>query len=149
MSYGLVDVANPVNSFDNFNVQISLAANDSTYELTAQDGATTVTLATGLANNVWHDIWLFINNATNTFDVYLGASGDPDVLVTKVNTDPLAFRNATTNSLTTFATGNPVDLGGPASSNGSAHINNLYFIPESSTALLGALGLLALLRRRR
>lgn len=86
---------------------------------------------------------MYVNNATNTFDVYFGTTGDPDTLGTLVGED-LAFGNATTNSLVTFATINTSNI-----SNSSAQINNLHFIPEPTTTIRLALAFGGMVARRR
>lgn len=75
---------------------------------------------------------------------------------TETNAGDSIFRDVTyTGSVTSTALDLRFIATGPSGGSGNLHINQLQFdgtvalIPEPTTALLGALGLLALLRRRR
>lgn len=148
VSYGLSDVATGgLGDFNNFEVQVALtySAGDG-IRLGARNGGTfTTNLVTGLAVNTWYDIWVVVNNAADTYDVYYGTSGDPNALGTKI-ADDFGFRNgAASNDIVTFLT-----LSNFHEDN-NANLDNLYYnsVPEPTVGLLGGLGLLGLLRRRR
>jgi hypothetical protein len=53
-------------------------------------GTNDLLLTNGVAVDAWHGIWLNINNEANTYDVYLGAVGDPGSPGTQVGSD-IAF----------------------------------------------------------
>ncbi|MDF7809153.1 Ig-like domain-containing protein [Pontiellaceae bacterium B12219] len=57
------------------------------YALTGGDSSTDVLLTSGVAAQTWHGIWLNINNAANTYDVYLGDAGDAGTLGTQIGTN--------------------------------------------------------------
>ena len=88
-----------------------------------------------------------MDNASDTYDVYFGTTGDPDILGTKVGTG-LGFQNgAAANNLDTFMT---LDDAGGISVRGSARLDNIYYdavvvVPEPSTFILATLGLLGLM----
>ncbi len=138
--------------FGDFEIQIALLGNSGGLTLAARDGdALGPDTVTGLTVDTWYDIWVVVDNATDTYDAYWGTSGDPEVLGTKF-ADDYTFRNsaggAQSADLVTFAT-----LSNNQDPDRSAHADNIYFnteaVPEPSVALLGGLGLLALVRRRR
>jgi len=140
-SFGLTDVSAPTGGLSDFEVQVSLVddadAGNGLFKLVGQNGATTQDLVTGLSADTWYDIWLVVDNAADTFDVYQGTTGDSETLGSIVGNN-LAFRNGTTDALSTFAALST------NMNNLSAGVDNLsYAIPEpSSFALQG--GLLAL-----
>lgn len=151
VSYGLSDVATgQLNSFGDFEVQVAL-----TYDATEgiRFGARNLntfetSLVTGLSANTWYDVWVVADNADDTYDVYFGTTGDPDVLGTLV-ADDFEFRNGdATNDLVTFLT-----LSNGHEDN-NANVDNIYFdpvaIPEPGAlaALLLGCGL-GVVRRKR
>lgn len=155
MSYGLSDEPTATGAgFGDFEAQVALVDDgdngNGEFKLIARDGADGfVDLATGLVADTWYDIWLVVNNATDTYTVYMDANGgDPDALGSLVG-QGLGFRNGpASNDLVTFMVlepnGNPTDA--------TAHLDNIYYsrttVPEPSTIAL-AVGAVALLAYRR
>ncbi len=138
--------------FGDFEVQISLIDdNAGALNLGARNGVTTeTTLVTGLSLNTWYDVWVVVDNASDTYDAYWGTSGDPNSLGTKF-ADDFVFRNssagAQSSDLVTFAA-----LSNNQNPDRSGQVNNIYYnstaIPEPSTIALIA-GAVALLGYRR
>ena len=60
--------------------------------LGARNGGTFETLVTGLSAGTWYDIWVVVDNAADTYDVYYGTSGAPNTLGTLI-ADDFSFRN--------------------------------------------------------
>lgn len=152
-SYGLSDLATGgLANFGDFEVQVALtySAADG-IRFGARNGGTFQQLVTGLSADTWYDVWVSVDNAADTYDVYFGTSGDPSILGSKV-ADDFGFRNgAASNDLVTFMT-----LANNHEDN-NANLDNIYYsntaIPEpSSVALAGlacvATGLLSRCRRR-
>jgi hypothetical protein len=146
VSYGLSDVAAPTNAgYGDYEVQIALTddgnAANGLFNLRGRNGAALDTLATGLLPSTWYDIWLVADNATDTYDVYFGTTGDPNVLGALVGSN-LAFRNGTTSALTSFM-GMP-NLHGDA----QAHLDNIFFnseaVPEPASFSAACIGMLLL-----
>ncbi|MEI6890697.1 MAG: Ig-like domain-containing protein [Pontiella sp.] len=57
------------------------------YAFTGGGASNDVLLATGLNEDVWYGVWMNINNAANTYDVYLGDAGNPGNLGSRVGAD--------------------------------------------------------------
>ena len=150
VSYGLSDDATgALGSFGNFEAQVALTTDpNGVPRLGARNGGSfELDLVTGLSADTWYDIWIVADNAADTYDVYLGTSGDPDVLGTKVASN-FGFRNgAASNDLVTFMT-----LSNNHGDN-QANLDNIYYnpnaIPEPGTLALLALGSLCIAGRRR
>jgi hypothetical protein len=149
-SYGLSDLATGARgAFPDFEVQVAL-----TYSATdgirvgARNGATTtLNLVTGLSVNTWYDVWVVVDNAVDTYDVYFGQTGDANTLGTLIAND-FGFRNGVAaNGLVTFMT-----LANLHEDN-NANLDNLYYnptaVPEPTTAVLLLGGVVALVGCRR
>lgn len=149
VSFGLSDLASgALGSFGDFEVQVALVTNGSSASIGARNGDTFQMLQT-VSASTWYDVWVVVDNAADNFDVYLGTGGNPNSLGTKIAND-FAFRNAgagNVGDLVTFMT-----LENDNQDN-SSFVDNIYYnsvaVPEPSTILLGGLGLIGLLRRRR
>lgn len=133
-SYGLSDQAVATAAgFGDFEVQVRLYDADgggAPFNLVGRNGGADVTLASGLAINTWYDIWLVIDNSVDTYDVYYGTSGDPEVMGTKVGSG-LGFRNGTAaNDLVTFMT---MDDAGTILARGAGRLDNIYYSPAQSS----------------
>ena len=100
------------------------------------------------AADAWYNVWLVVNNTAKTYDIYTSTGTANGTL--QVTGATFVGSGATTGDLKAFALSNGQD--------GHLQIDNLAidlsgsnttFIPEPSISLLGGLGLLGLLRRRR
>jgi hypothetical protein len=152
VSYGLSDQALPTNAspqgFGDFEVQIALVDDGDTgnnlFRMVGRNGGVLQELATGLSPNTWYDIWAVVNNATDTYNVYFGTTGDPNQLGALVGTG-LGFRNGpATNDLITFMT----LTGNGGTADRQAHLNNIYFnseaVPEPASLAAACIGMLLL-----
>ena len=147
VSYGLSDVATgQLNSFSDFEAQVALTYSDTDgIRFGARNGGSfEIALATGLSVNTWYDVWIVADNAADTYDVYFGTTGDPNVLGAQV-ADDFVFRNGSdSNDLVTFMT-----LSNGHDDN-QANLDNISYnataVPEPSTLalclIMGGLGLL-------
>ena len=100
--------------FGDFEAQVRIkSGTPGTFSVDARDGgAFTATLASGRPLNTWHNFWLVIDQATDTYDVYMNVGlGEADG-GDKLNSTPLDFRNGTADMLDTIlalAGGAPID----------------------------------------
>lgn len=114
---GLADVADTnAANFADFESQLRIKAGTAgTFAIDARSGAAfTSTLASGLALNSWHNIWMVVNQSSDTYDLYMNTGTDDATLAQKLNSTPLNFRNGTGDGLTKFlalAGAAPVDNG--------------------------------------
>lgn len=128
-SFGLSDVAAPVSSlgnpFEQFEVQIALVPDDDPnqsgqLEIKARSGGALVDIANNLDVGTWYNIWLDVNNSTDTYDVYF-STGTNDA--TTPAATGLGFRNGldANDLITLFAWANnaPIDNAG--------HVDDIYF----------------------
>ena len=123
VSYGLSDVASGGSfGFGDFEVQIALLNNGGP-TLSARNGGSLEQVVTGLSTNTWYDIWLVIDNETDTYDAYYGTTGDPNDFSSAILfADDFSFRNGSaSNDLITFMTlsNNHEDR--------NAHLDNIYY----------------------
>ena len=92
-------------NFGDFEAQLRLKQGTSagTFALDARNGgAFSATLASGLALNSWYNIWMVVNQSTDTYDLYMNTGTAPPPLANKLNATPLAFRNGTAGDLNTI-----------------------------------------------
>jgi hypothetical protein len=126
MSVGLSDhPTGPLGNYDDFEVQVTLTYDSARgIRLNVRNGETSGNLVTNLAANRWYDVWLVVDNAADTYDVYFGQTGDPNILGERVASD-FKFRNgAATNDLITF-----MSLANYHEDN-KARLDNVYYNPE-------------------
>jgi hypothetical protein len=117
---GLADKATTTGAdFADFEAQLRLRqtspASATTYSMDARNGGGfSTTLVSNLALNTWYNIWMVVDQTSDTYDLYMNTGTDAATAGNKLNESPLAFRNGTTSDLSTFlALGNtaPVDNG--------------------------------------
>jgi hypothetical protein len=170
VSAGLSDEAIPITLFTGYEVQLNAQHNTATTDtFKIRDAGNFDDLGTGSwAVNTWYNIWMVINNSTNTFEVYMnqGDFGTAGTLQLHI-ADPapitpgdftFGFRNgAATNPLTTLA----FAMGGSTPAlPGAFIVDDVYIdtggqnlvnpVPEpGSAAILGAAAMFGLGVRRR
>lgn len=142
-SYGLTDEAVATGAgFSDFEAQVGLVddgdGGNGMFNLIARNAGSFDTLVTGLSADTWYDVWIVANNAADTYSVFLGTTGSPNVLGTLVGSN-LAFRNGTTDPLTAFMTlANGHD-------DAKADLDDIYYnpaaVPEPASAVLVILGM--------
>jgi hypothetical protein len=104
-------------AFGDFAAQVRLkaGATPGTFDLDARNGGGfTATLAGGLALDTWYNLWLVVDHASDTYDVFLNSGIGDATSADKLNAAPLVFRNGTATDLDEFlalAGGAPVDNG--------------------------------------
>ncbi|MBX3425546.1 MAG: hypothetical protein KF688_07705 [Pirellulales bacterium] len=85
-------------------------------------GGFSATLASGLALNAWYNVWMVVDQATDTYDVYMN-QGDGDATAgNKLNASPLAFRNGTSDDLNVF-----LALAGSAPVDNGVRVDDLFY----------------------
>ncbi len=135
VSFGLSDVASgSAFGYGDFEVQIGLVNNGGP-TLGARNGGVFEQVVPGLSANTWYDIWLVVDNESDTYDAYYGTSGDPEgiAFATKF-AEGFSFRNgAASNDLVSFMTlsNNHEDL--------NAHLDDVSFsaLPPGPTVISG------------
>jgi hypothetical protein len=117
---GLADKATTSGAdFGDFEAQLRLRqtspASATTFSIDARNGgAFSATLASNLALNTWYNIWMVIDQTSDTYDLYMNTGTGAATAGNKLNASPLAFRNGTTSDLNAFlalANTAPVDNG--------------------------------------
>lgn len=99
------------------------AGTGNTFAIDARNGgAFTSTLANGLALNTYYNIWMVVNQPTDTYDIYMNTGNGGATAANKLNSSPLAFRSGTTNDLTEL-----LALSSNSSADDGALIDNFYF----------------------
>ncbi len=108
---------------------------------------------TSAQSGVWYDIWMVVNNAADTYQVWYSEDGGPQTLGTYAGGDTFTFRQGGADPVARFmaATSSPAGT--------VSYFDDIYLdtsgqnltlpIPEPATLALGALGAIGLLRRRR
>ncbi len=136
VSYGLSDVpSGDAFSYGEFEVQIGLV-NSGGPTLGARNGGVFEQLVTGLSANTWYDIWLVVDNDTDTYDAYYGTGGDPNGIASATKfADDFGYRNGpSSNDLLTFMTlsNNHEDL--------KAYVDDISYssLPPGPTVITGS-----------
>jgi hypothetical protein len=124
-SLGLGDQASTdATNYSDYEAQLRLKqGTGNTFDIDARNGSVfSSTLATGLSLNTWYNVWMVIDQTTDTYDIYMNTGADAATASNKLNATPLAFRNGTTSDLNTFlalAASSPIDNG--------VRVDDLYF----------------------
>lgn len=166
LSLGMTDVANPIsdsifNSFTQFESQVGFSFAPGFDDIIARNGGGAALLTTEVQPLTWYDLWLVIDNAADTTQVYIqGGAFANQTLLQNGGLSEFAFRNGNAeNDLVTFfiATGRNTDSVPPnATENiGPFYIDDLYIdtsgrnltnpVPEASSVVLGLVGSLLFL----
>ena len=147
-----VAVASLTADFNNFESQIRLSAVNAT-EIDIRNGAAFTTgtgsNTTTYTENAWFNVWLVINNSTDTTQFYVSGSAGGNATTAFAEGN---FRNGVAaNPLTTFyartSSASPVLVDDIFFDPAGANLLNP--VPEPSSAALVTLGLAALVNRRR
>ena len=125
--------------------------NGSTFKISTIDESTD--LATGLNRNQWYSVWMNIDNAADTFDLYIeeaaDGAGDPGVPAAAAIAEGLAFNATPTNPIS-----GPVAQNGKYGSPRQAVVkfDEIWWdggtVPEPATIMLLGLGGLLLRKKR-
>lgn len=126
-SLGLADQASTAGaSFSDFEAQVRLtddAQATGTFVLDARSGAGfTAPLAAGLTPNTWYNVWMVVDQSTDTYDVYL-STGATDATASNRVASGLQFRNGTTDALDQI-----LGLSGPAAVDYGVRFDDLVYL---------------------
>jgi putative glycosyl hydrolase len=123
---GLGDQASTgTGDFADFEAQLRMKQGTSagTFALDARNGGSfSATLASGLTLNSWYNIWMVVNQSTDTYDLYMNTGTGAATAGNKLNATPLAFRNGTTNPLNSL-----LGLSNSAPIDNGARVDDLYY----------------------
>ena len=124
-SVGLGDQATTSSvDFSDFEAQLRIKEGTTagTFALDARSGGTfSATLASGLPLNTWHNVWMVVDQMSDTYDIYLNTGNSDATAGDKLNATPLAYRNGTTSELNTI-----LGLAGPAPIDNGVRIDDLF-----------------------
>ena len=174
-SVGMSDVANPIsdvifNSFTQFESQFVVSFAEGHDRLRMRDGGDVKELTTDVQPLEWYNVWLVIDNAADSAQVYLqGGAFTDQVLLDSGGDTSFAFRNGVDNNdlITLFiATGRNTDSlpPNPTENIGPVYLDDVYIdtsgvnlanpVPEPGTLALGSfalgtLGLIVVRQRKR
>jgi hypothetical protein len=127
-SFGLGDQADTsAVNFGNYEGQLRIVDSPGvagTYTIDARNGGSfTAPLATGLALNTWYNVWLVVDQAADTYDVYLNTGTANATATNKLNASPLTFRNGTTSPLNKI-----LGLAGPGPIDNGVRFDDLVYL---------------------
>ena len=105
-SFGLSDGTDTgAGWFADYEAQVALVddgdAGNGTFNLVVRNGGGTTTAATGLTPNTWYNIWIVVDQTTDTYDVYQN-TGTGDATGGDQVASGFGFRNGTTAPLNTI-----------------------------------------------
>jgi hypothetical protein len=113
--------------FSDYEAQLRLFSDSNptagTYGLDARDGGAFVDLADSLSTNTWYNVWMVIDQGSDTFDVYLNTGVADATPADKLNAAPLAFRSGTSAALHSI-----LALAGPAPTSYGVQIDDPAFL---------------------
>lgn len=96
-SVGLSDLAAPTGDWNDFEAYVVVVSE----ELRARNGTTNTVIMAPMNSGVWYNIWLVLNNSSNTYDVYI-TTGSANAEASDRKASNFAFRKATSNPLASF-----------------------------------------------
>jgi hypothetical protein len=133
-SFGLGDLADTGSvTFSNYETQLRVIDNPSaagTYMIDARNGGGfTAPLATNLATNAWYNVWMVVNQTTDTYDLYMNTGTANATAANKLNTSPLGFRNGATSGVLNKILG----LAGSAPIDNGVRFDDLYYLDGAGT----------------
>ncbi|MEX2091647.1 MAG: hypothetical protein WD971_03170 [Pirellulales bacterium] len=124
-SFGL-SATNPVTNADDFGVYTAqfrmIADTPTTFQIEARNGAIFQDLALGLTPGAWYNLWMVVNQTTDTWEAYLNSGSANATSLNQVGTG-IAFRNPTSNPLVSL-----LAYGG-AGPNLSGSIDDVWLTP--------------------
>ncbi len=127
VSFGLGTVANTNGTtFSNYETQLRIVegATSGTIQIDARDGSGfSSILSSGLSLDSWYNIWMVIDQTTDTYDIYMNTGTADATVANKLNSSPLAFRNGTTEVLDEI-----LAYGGPASADNTVRFDDLTYL---------------------
>ena len=128
-SFGLGDQTNTTSGFvfSDYEAQVRVVDDSSatgTFQLDARDGSGfTAPLATGLAPDTWYNLWMVVDQTTDTYDVYMNTGTGDAAAGDRLNAAPLNFRNGTSDVLATI-----LGAWGPAPLEDGARFDSLAYL---------------------
>jgi autotransporter-associated beta strand protein len=140
-NFGLADQATTAAvDFNDFEAQVRVLDDPSaagTFMLDARNGSSfpASPLATGLTTDTWYNVWVVVNQNSDTYDVYMNTGAADALPDDRLNDTPLAFRNGNAgilNKILGYANSAPI-------SNGVRYDDLVYFAGEDLTNPLGGL----------
>jgi hypothetical protein len=124
-NFGLGDRASTgAADFGDYEAQLRMTQGSSAgaFALDARSGSSFSALANGLALNTWYNIWMVVDQSTDTFDLYMNTGAVDATAANKLNASPLSFRNGTASALNTI-----LGLGAPAPIDNAVRIDDLFY----------------------
>ena len=131
-------------NFGDFEAQLRLKQGTSagTFAIDARNGgAFSPTLRSGLALNSWYNVWMVVNQATDTYDLYMNTGTAAATAVDKLNATPLAFRNGTAGDLNTILALGGARAGRQRSARRRRHVSHRHRFVESARRSRSGAGL--------
>lgn len=115
-----------------------------------------LTVDTTPLSGKWYDIWMDVNNSTDTWQMYFSEDGGTRTLAAagSPSIDTFTLRNGGAQAINAFMVATSQVASATTSYIDDIYIDTTGFnatnpVPEPSAALIGGLGMLTLLRRRR
>jgi len=96
-SVGLSDLSAPTGDWNDFEVYVVIVGG----ELRARNGTSNTAIISPMNSGVWYNIWLILNNSSNTYDVYV-TNGSASATASDRKASNFVFRKASSNPLAAF-----------------------------------------------